>query len=121
MPDYLCGICGDLYEPSQGIPEAHIPPGTAFENLPADWVRPICGTGKDHFMTVGRTMAIRKIIHFFLHQRGGNPKGDPFAEWSQMGIPVDEVSLAAELPRNPEALNPWTRSMHYSPKKLRIS
>jgi rubredoxin len=52
MQDYMCGICGYLYEPSQGLPDAHIPPNIAFEGLPADWICPICGAGKDHFMTV---------------------------------------------------------------------
>jgi rubredoxin len=52
MPDYQCGVCGYLYEPSKGDPEASIAPNTAFNNLPADWVCPICGAGKDLFSLV---------------------------------------------------------------------
>ena len=52
MQDYQCGICGYLYEPANGDPEGDIPSNTAFENLPDDWVCPICGAGKDQFPAV---------------------------------------------------------------------
>jgi rubredoxin len=52
MQDYQCGICGYLYEPANGDPEGNIPANTAFENLPAEWVCPICGAGKDLFIPV---------------------------------------------------------------------
>ena len=52
MQDYQCGICGYLYEPASGDPEANIAANTAFEDLPADWGRPICGAGKDQFTAV---------------------------------------------------------------------
>ncbi|MEO1089514.1 MAG: rubredoxin [Pseudomonadota bacterium] len=38
--------CGFLYDPAVGIPEQGIPPGVAFEDLPDDWVCPICGIPK---------------------------------------------------------------------------
>jgi rubredoxin len=53
MQDYQCGICGYLYEPANGDPEGNISPNTAFEDLPADWVCPVCGAGKDQFSAVG--------------------------------------------------------------------
>jgi len=52
MQDYQCGVCGYLYQPADGDPEAKIPPNTAFEDLPADWVCPICGAAKDQFTAV---------------------------------------------------------------------
>jgi len=52
MQDYQCGICGYLYEPATGDPEAHISPNTAFADLPGDWVCPICGAAKDQFTAV---------------------------------------------------------------------
>jgi rubredoxin len=52
MQDYQCGICGYLYEPANGDPEANVPANTAFEALPAAWVCPICGAGKDQFTAV---------------------------------------------------------------------
>jgi flavin reductase (DIM6/NTAB) family NADH-FMN oxidoreductase RutF/rubredoxin len=46
---YVCTVCGYLYDPAQGDPEANVPPGTPFADLPADWVCPVCGAGKDRF------------------------------------------------------------------------
>ena len=49
MSKYQCTICGYIYDPEKGDPESGINPGTAFEDLPDDWVCPICGAGKDEF------------------------------------------------------------------------
>ena len=49
MRKYVCNVCGYVYEPDEGDPEGEIKPGTPFEELPADWVCPICGVGKEAF------------------------------------------------------------------------
>lgn len=49
MDKYVCGPCGYTYNPEEGDPDNGIAPGTPFENLPDDWVCPICGLGKDVF------------------------------------------------------------------------
>ncbi|MFH1010112.1 MAG: flavin reductase [bacterium] len=49
MKSYRCSVCGYLYEPEKGDPESGIPPGTPFEELPDDWVCPVCGSPKDVF------------------------------------------------------------------------
>jgi len=49
MQKYRCTVCGYIYDPQKGDPESGIKPGTSFENLPDDWVCPICGAGKDMF------------------------------------------------------------------------
>ena len=49
MAKYECQPCGYIYDPAAGDPDNNIPPGTAFENLPADWICPVCGVGKDEF------------------------------------------------------------------------
>ena len=46
---YRCTVCGYTYDPEKGDPDNGISPGTAFESLPADWVCPVCGVGKDQF------------------------------------------------------------------------
>lgn len=38
--------CGWVYDPAQGDPDHGVPPGTAFDDLPDDWVCPSCGRGK---------------------------------------------------------------------------
>lgn len=52
MPKYRCKICGYIYDPEKGDPDAGIKPGTSFEDLPDDWVCPICGAGKEQFEKV---------------------------------------------------------------------
>jgi rubredoxin len=49
MAKYICTVCGYEYDPEIGDPEADIQPGTAFEDLPDDWVCPVCGATKDEF------------------------------------------------------------------------
>jgi len=45
----VCGYVGYVYDPAQGDPDSGISPGTAFDDLPDDWVCPVCGVGKDMF------------------------------------------------------------------------
>ena len=49
MKKYVCTVCGYVYDPAKGDPDAGIAPGTAFEDIPEDWVCPLCGVGKDDF------------------------------------------------------------------------
>ncbi len=49
MKKYVCDVCGYVYDPAKGDPDNGFQPGTAFEDLPADWVCPECGAGKDEF------------------------------------------------------------------------
>jgi rubredoxin len=46
---YVCVTCGYVYDPEIGDPDSGIAPGTAFEDIPEDWVCPLCGVGKDMF------------------------------------------------------------------------
>lgn len=50
MNNYICEPCGYVYEPALGDPDNNIAPGTAFADLPDDWVCPICGMGKEAFI-----------------------------------------------------------------------
>ena len=52
MTKYRCLQCGYIYDPAKGDPDAKIAPGTAFEDLPDDWVCPECGAAKDEFEPV---------------------------------------------------------------------
>ena len=49
MDNYVCSVCGYVYEPELGDPENSIAPGTDFDDLPDDWTCPVCGAGKDMF------------------------------------------------------------------------
>ena len=49
MAKYECTVCGYVYDPELGDPDGGIKPGTPFEEIPDDWVCPICGASKDQF------------------------------------------------------------------------
>lgn len=49
---YVCTTCGWVYDPEQGDPDGGIAPGTAWEDIPDDWVCPVCGVGKEDFEPV---------------------------------------------------------------------
>jgi rubredoxin len=49
MKKYVCTVCGYVYNPADGDPDSGVKPGTAFEDIPEDWVCPVCGAGKDSF------------------------------------------------------------------------
>jgi rubredoxin/flavin reductase (DIM6/NTAB) family NADH-FMN oxidoreductase RutF len=49
MAKYECTVCGYVYDPKLGDPDGDIKPGTPFEDIPDDWVCPVCGASKDQF------------------------------------------------------------------------
>ena len=49
MDKYVCTVCGYVYDPAEGDPDNDIAAGTSFDDLPEDWVCPICGAGKEDF------------------------------------------------------------------------
>lgn len=59
---YICNICGFVYGEEIGCPEEKIAPGTAWENIPDDFICPLCGVGKDEFYmeTVNCTPFVRQ-------------------------------------------------------------
>lgn len=46
---YVCTVCGYIYDPEKGDPDGGIKPGTPFEDIPDDWVCPVCGAEKIMF------------------------------------------------------------------------
>ena len=49
MKKYVCNICWYIYDPAVGDPDSGIAPGTAFEDIPAYWVCPVCVVVKYDF------------------------------------------------------------------------
>jgi flavin reductase (DIM6/NTAB) family NADH-FMN oxidoreductase RutF/rubredoxin len=49
MASYTCNVCGYVYDPQNGDPDTGIKPGPKFEDLPEDWVCPVCGADKSNF------------------------------------------------------------------------
>lgn len=50
---YVCELCGYEYNPKLGDPDNGVAEGTDFEDIPADWVCPLCGATKEDFEFVG--------------------------------------------------------------------
>jgi rubredoxin len=49
MQKYVCIVCGYIYDPAEGDPDNGVDAGTAFADIPEDWLCPVCGAGKDQF------------------------------------------------------------------------
>jgi rubredoxin len=49
MKNYMCLICGFIYEEEKGLPDEGIAPGTRWEDVPPNWTCPDCGARKSDF------------------------------------------------------------------------
>ena len=52
MRKFECTACGYIYDEALGDPDSGVAPGTKWEDVPEDWVCPLCGVGKDEFEEV---------------------------------------------------------------------
>ncbi|MFH2007705.1 MAG: rubredoxin [bacterium] len=52
MMKHVCDVCGYVYDPEPGDPDGGVAPGTSWEDVPDDWVCPVCGADKDSFSPV---------------------------------------------------------------------
>jgi hemerythrin-like domain-containing protein/rubredoxin len=46
---WVCSVCDFVYDPIKGDPEHGITPGTNFDDIPDEWVCPLCGATKSAF------------------------------------------------------------------------
>ena len=49
MKKYVCEVCGYIYDEAVGDPDNGVAAGTSWEDVPEDWVCPLCSVGKDQF------------------------------------------------------------------------
>jgi len=49
---HVCDPCGYVYDPVEGDSVGSVAAGTAFADIPANWICPLCGVGKDQFYEV---------------------------------------------------------------------
>ena len=52
MKKYVCDVCGYIYDEATGDPDNGIEAGTKWEDVPEDFLCPLCGVGKDEFSEV---------------------------------------------------------------------
>lgn len=57
MSKWECIVCGLVYDEAKGWPDDGIAPGTKWEDVPADWLCPDCGVGKEDFELIEETPA----------------------------------------------------------------
>jgi len=50
MNKWRCTVCGFIYDEALGLPEEGIAPGMKWEDIPDDWVCPVCGAEKEAFV-----------------------------------------------------------------------
>jgi hemerythrin-like domain-containing protein/rubredoxin len=53
LQKWRCTICGYVYDPEKGDPEHGINPGVPFDEVPDDWVCPVCDAPKKDFERLG--------------------------------------------------------------------
>lgn len=46
---FICRACGWIYDEALGDADGGLPPGTRFEDIPDDWMCPLCGVSKADF------------------------------------------------------------------------
>jgi len=49
MKQYICAVCGFVYDEEAGLPTEGIPAGTRWDDIPEDWMCPDCGVSKSDF------------------------------------------------------------------------
>lgn len=49
MEKYVCTVCGYIYDEAAGDPDNGVAPGTKFDDIPDEWVCPLCGVPKSDF------------------------------------------------------------------------
>jgi len=47
--NYVCDACGWIYDEAAGVPDSGVMPGTKWEDVPEDFLCPLCGVGKNQF------------------------------------------------------------------------
>ena len=52
MKKWQCTLCEYVYDPALGDPTGDVAPGTAFADVPDDWVCPDCGADKEYFKEI---------------------------------------------------------------------
>jgi rubredoxin len=53
MDKWKCTICGNIYEPEKGDPDNNVKAGTKFEELPDNWLCPVCSSLKEVYEMLG--------------------------------------------------------------------
>lgn len=92
---YVCSVCGYVYDEAKGIPDAGIAPGTRWEDLPEDWVCPLCGATKAEFEPESARAAQARPV------QPVQPVTDPPEAWRELSA-LEASALCSNLARGCE-------------------
>lgn len=108
MDKYVCSICGYIYDEALGIPEAGIEAGTLWNQVPSDWVCPLCGASKAEFNKQGGTGETTKLV-------GNIEIPDDVKEMSPMEISAlcSNLARGCEKQYKPEEAELFTQLAQY--------
>lgn len=93
---YVCTVCGYIYSPERGEPKNGIKPGTAFEDLPNDYICPVCGArakiGKSAFVPMDKPNRYQCVACGYIYDPArGEPKSGIKAGTAFEDLPDDYV------------------------------
>ena len=60
---YVCDVCAWVYDEATGDPESSIAPGTKWDDVPKDFLCPLCSVGKDEFSKTQGVSKREKILY----------------------------------------------------------
>ena len=52
MKQYKCTVCGYIYDEAEGDPDSGLTPGTLYDDIPDNWMCPVCGVTKERFVLI---------------------------------------------------------------------
>ena len=108
MAKYACSICGFVYDETNGIPDDDIVPGTRWEELPNDWVCPLCGAEKSEFEKQGEPTS------------ASEEKAKPVINTPQDVQELSPLEISALCTMLPEAKTPGISCSHCLNKMQKI-
>lgn len=100
---YKCRLCGYIYSPLRGEPQHGIPAGTEFDDLPEDYVCPLCGfqgkgkIGKWGFEEWHPTKYICSVCGYVYDEARGEPHRGIKAGTTYEDLPDDYVCPVCAL------------------------
>lgn len=118
MKKYVCTVCGFVYDEAKGIPEAGIAPGTKWEDLPADWVCPICGAAKAEFKEQAAVPAAAPKKPLPAAETGAGTPAEAETDWRElsaleMGALCSNLAKGCEKQYKPEEAALFTELAGY--------
>jgi rubredoxin len=72
MQEFKCTICGFIYDEATGVSEKGVAPGTKWEDVPNEFLCPLCGAPKSLFVEVVQNKESDQNIKEINHQVGQN-------------------------------------------------